>query len=192
MLYMELLFSQVWATVAEADGCLYTGSADCTARRWSRASGRCLQMYCGHQHWVLGARTMNHSDQPFVFTSARDSCVRKWCRDTGHCLAEWRPHSAVPWVLHVVGDTVFTAAEGCIKQWSVAASQMHAVPDHVQSWSTEGAEVTSIRVQGDRVVVGASDGVVRHYSATSGARLNDTVPNTKALQGERMPQDDST
>ena len=62
------------ACLCVTDTSVYTGSSDHTMRRYSLASGECVDVYRGHRGWVI---TVNEFEG-MVITSSKDETIRCW------------------------------------------------------------------------------------------------------------------
>ena len=100
------------ACLQVAEGCLFTGSWDKTARRWSIQDGQELTKYEGHKNMV----TCLQVAEGCLFTGSGDKTARRWSVQGGQELTKYEGHedavtclqvfNRAPWVITASADVV--------------------------------------------------------------------------------------
>ncbi|KAF7714087.1 Uncharacterized protein PECH_001968 [Penicillium ucsense] len=112
----------------DADGDLWTASADRTAKCLVRADGWKDNLSLEHPDFVRDV--LIYEDGGLVITACRDEEVRVWNRSTGQLHHTFSGHFEEVTGLALVGTTVVSVAiDGTIRQWSVRPDELQKAVD---------------------------------------------------------------
>jgi len=155
-----------WVTSAKVSGeDVFTGSTDCTARRWNLQTGEQLAVYEGHAQEVTSLQIFDG----FLYTGSRESTARKFNISTGACVMIFEGHLSVVRDIRIYKGRFFTAsADGTVKSWDLGLNEGE-VPGQGKCMFTitgQGAAVTCLWVSNYQLFTGSSDAFVRQFMIT--------------------------
>ncbi|KAL2359915.1 hypothetical protein RJZ56_007228 [Blastomyces dermatitidis] len=135
--------TSVYKLFFDADGDLWTASADKTAKCISRESKWKTDMTLEHPDFVRDV--VVHERGGWVVTGCRDEEVRVWNRATGKLHHTYSGHFEEVSGLLLVGSTVVSISiDATIRQWSLDPTQLEAAKAKAESTAQEDEEVNDI------------------------------------------------
>lgn len=150
----------VWCVSDLSSGVIVTGSADKMVIAWSR-DGSILHKFSGHTDCVRGICVIKEDE---FLTCANDATVRHWSVSQGTCLGIYSGHSNYVYGIASTflsgGSQVVTSGEDrTVRIWQNGEVRQTLTLPAQSVWCVD------ILPNGD-IVTGASDGVVRIFSAS--------------------------
>lgn len=116
----------------DADGDLWTASADKTAKRLSRAEGWKADTTLIHPDFVRDV--MTHDKYGWVVTACRDENVRVWNMATGELHHVFTGHFEEVTALALAGDLVISVSiDQTLRRWSLAPKELQKAVDEAKN-----------------------------------------------------------
>ncbi|OAX80384.1 hypothetical protein ACJ72_05284 [Emergomyces africanus] len=132
--------TSVYKLFFDADGDLWTASADKTAKCLSREAKWKPDMTLEHPDFVRDV--VVHEQGGWVITGCRDEEVRVWNRATGKLHHTYSGHFEEVSGLLLIGNTVISISiDATIRQWSLDPAQLEANKAKAESSTQEDEEV---------------------------------------------------
>lgn len=141
------------------NGCIVSGSKDCTLRKWSLLSYSCTQVFRGHKGWVAAACGLPDGR---LASGAHDNKVRMW-NPNGACLRTLRGHSfRVVAVCAFNNILVSGSHDKSVRVWDSASGECRFVLEGHSDW------ISDIRPTGNGCFVSVSNETVCVWNGSNG------------------------
>ena len=158
--------------------CIYSGSADRTARVWNASNYVCTLILEGHTGtvWSIIADTDN------IFTGSSDTTVRIWCSGSGECLRVLQAHNRTVKCMDIAANALLTgSADFDIKVWSFKEDSKDKQKRDFggircdQRLVGQDCAVTALSFSSTDVVSGGEDGCIVVWDGSTGDMLKKFV-----------------
>ncbi|KAJ3036198.1 hypothetical protein HDV00_002994 [Rhizophlyctis rosea] len=145
---------------------IVTGSADHSAKVYDLETGASLATLVGHQNWVTSVAVSD--DGRKVVTGSQDWTCRVWDVESARCEHKFSHHGEGVTSVALCGEMVATGSD----DGTVAVVSLRSVSD-VMKLEGHGGGVTAVAFakEGEVVVTGCADGMIRTWNSRIGERL---------------------